>query len=486
MQEVVLRGRGDFEEWRAAARVLLLAGVEPDAVAWISADREEGGLFGGSTGPLPPPRPDLKPPTVPAPFVQLAETVVCHSDPGRFSLLYRLLWRLGRDRALLDMSTDADVVAVRRLAKSVGRDYHKMTAFVRFKEVLLTSGEVGRRRFVAWFEPDHFIVARAAPFFQRRFADMDWLIATPKGSASWDGETLRVTDDGAEKPALSDETDDLWRTYYASIFNPARLKVKMMTTEMPKKYWKNLPEADLIPGLIASAEARVIDMAAQAPTMPPAFHHRLRREEVPPPVITGVTLEAVRKEASACQLCPLHCKATQTVFGEGPERAAVMLVGEQPGDEEDLAGRPFVGPAGRLLNGVLEEAGIDRRSLYLTNAVKHFKYEPRGKRRIHQRPNAGEVQKCRWWLTKEIELVRPKLIVAMGATALAALTGETSALGDMRGERMLDDGRRLFVTVHPSFLLRLPDEARRAYEMERFRQDFRAIAERMALLSRVA
>lgn len=483
MQEVVLRGRGDLDEWRDAARALLLAGVEPDAVSWITADMEEGGLFGGPAQSLPPPRPDAKPPLVPAPFVQLAEAVICHSDPGRFSLLYRLLWRLGRDRALLEMRTDADVVAARRLAKSVGRDCHKMTAFVRFKEVPLGSGQVGRRRFVSWFEPDHFIVARVAPFFQRRFIDMDWLITTPKGSASWNGAVLHVTDEAEEKPALSDETDDLWRTYYASIFNPARLKVKMMTTEMPKKYWKNLPEAEIIPGLIASAEARVIEMAAQVPTMPPAFHHRLRREEVSASVATGKTLEAVRLEASTCTLCPLHCKATQTVFGEGPERAAVMLVGEQPGDEEDLAGRPFVGPAGRLLNGVLEEAGIDRRALYLTNAVKHFKYEPRGKRRIHQRPNAGEVQKCRWWLTKEVELVQPRLIVAMGATALAALTGETSALGDMRGERVLDDGRRLFVTVHPSFLLRLPDEARRTQEMERFRQDFRAIAGRLAALA---
>jgi len=486
MQEVVLRGRGDLDEWRDAARALLLAGVEPDAVSWITADMEEGGLFGAPTQSLPPPRPDAKPPSVPAPFVQLAEAVICHSDPGRFSLLYRLLWRLGQNRALLEMRTDADVVAAHRLAKSVGRDYHKMTAFLRFKEVPLGSGQVGRRQFVAWFEPDHFIVARVAPFFQRRFTDMDWLMATPKGSASWNGEVLRVIDEATEKPVLSDETDDLWRTYYASVFNPARLKVKMMTTEMPKKYWKNLPEAEIIPGLIASAEARVIEMAAQAPTMPPAFHHRLRREEVSAPVTSGETLEAVRHEARTCTLCPLHCKATQTVFGEGPERAAVMLVGEQPGDEEDLAGRSFVGPAGRLLNGVLEEAGIDRRALYLTNAVKHFKYEPRGKRRIHQRPNAAEVQKCRWWLAKEIELVQPKLIVAMGATALAALTGETSALDDMRGERVLDDGRRLFVTVHPSFLLRLPDEARRIREMECFRQDFRTIAKRMAALVNAA
>ncbi|SMC60816.1 UdgX family uracil-DNA binding protein [Rhizobium sp. RU36D] len=477
MHVAILKGRGDFAEWRDPARAYLMAGVEPERIDWRTAGGEAG-LFSDAPTDLPAPSPDIPAPNVPAEFLTLSQAVICHGDPARFALLYRLLFRLARDRNVLDMRADADVAQARRWAQSVRRDCHKMTAFVRFKEMPLPPGVVGRRRFIAWFEPDHFIVARIAPFFQRRFADMDWLIATPKGSIIWDGAELLTSDQPAEKPDLTDQTDDLWRTYYASIFNPARLKVKMMMTEMPKKYWKNLPEAALIPELIASAEARVIDMAARAPTIPPSFHHKLR---VPLPVqedpaAEPESLEALRAAARVCDRCPIHCNATQTVFGEGPAQADVMIVGEQPGDEEDLAGRPFVGPAGRLLNGVLAEAGIDRGKIYMTNAVKHFKYEPRGKRRIHQRPDKGEVDICRWWLTREIELVKPKLIVATGATAVYSLTGQTSPLSQMRGESAMGNGITLFVTVHPSYLLRLPDEHKRAEELARFQQDFQRIA----------
>jgi DNA polymerase len=473
-----LRGRGDPTEWREAARAFLLAGIVPDVIDWRTMDDADG-LFGFDDNHLPPPYPDHPSANVPAAFVKLAEAVLCHSDPTRFALLYRMLFRLVHDRHLLQMASDADVVAAQRMAKSVGRDYHKMTAFVRFKELPMPTDLAGRRRFLAWFEPDHFIVARVAPFFQRRFNDMDWLIATPKGSASWDGETVRVTNEPAEKPNLRDETDELWRTYYASIFNPARLKVKMMTKEMPKKYWKNLPEAELIPSLIANAEANVIDMARKAASEPLPFHHRIQeaaaKVSAAPKAAAG-TIAALKEEARGCTRCDIYCRATQTVFGDGPPDAKVMFVGEQPGDQEDLAGRPFVGPAGKLFNDVIAQVGIDRNSLYITNAVKHFKYEPRGKRRIHQKPNMGEVRQCRWWLTQELELVKPKLVVAMGATALFALTDMRQKLEDVRGEPItMEDGRTLFVTVHPSYLLRIPDEARKADELVRFRQDMNRI-----------
>lgn len=158
-----------------------------------------------------------------------------------------------------------------------------------------------------------------------------------------------------------------------------------------------------------------------------------------------------------------------------------MFVGEQPGDQEDISGRPFVGPAGRLLDQVIAEAGIDRSRLYVTNAVKHFKYEPRGKRRIHQKPNMGEVKHCRWWLDLEMTLVKPKLIVAMGATALAALTDAKQRLQDVRGKAIaIDDRRTLFVTVHPSYLLRIPDERLKAEELARFREDMAKIQRLMA------
>lgn len=476
-----LRGRGDLDEWRKAARGFMMAGIAPEFIEWRTMDDADG-LFGFDDNRLP--QPASPPPkiNVQPSFIRLAEAVVCHSDPTRFAILYRLLFRLYHSHGLLNMASDSDVTLARRLAKSVGRDYHKMTAFVRFKELPLPEGVVGRRRFVAWFEPDHFIIARVAPFFQRRFTDMDWVITTPKGSASWDGEALTTSDDPAPKPNLRDETDDLWRTYYASIFNPARLKVKMMTTEMPKKYWKNLPEAELIPGMIARAEASVLEMASRQASEPLPFHHRIQdaAAKVPaaPHPVEG-TLAAVQEEARHCTRCDIHCLATQTVFGEGPADADVMVIGEQPGDHEDLAGRPFVGPAGQLFNDTLKAVGIERDRLYITNAVKHFKYQPRGKRRIHQKPNMGEIRQCRWWLTQEIELVRPKLIVAMGASALFALTDMRQKLEDVRSEPIaMEGGKTLLVTVHPSYLLRIPDEGQRREELVRFRKDL-AIVRRL-------
>jgi uracil-DNA glycosylase len=478
MYRYSLRGRGDLTEWRDAARAFLLAGIVPDIIDWRTMDDADG-LFGFDDNRLPPPSHLCEPASVPPAFLRLAEAVICHSDPTRFALLYRMLFRLLHHRYLLQVATDTDVVAAQRMAKSVGRDYHKMTAFVRFKELPLSEGTVGRRRFIAWFEPDHFIVSRVAPFFQRRFNDMDWLIMTPKGSASWDGEQLRTNDDPADKPDLRDDTDELWRTYYASIFNPARLKVKMMTKEMPKKYWKNLPEAELIPSLIANAEASVIEMGQKQASEPLPYHHRIQdaaaRVPAAPRPAAG-TLAALKEEARSCTRCDIYCRATQTVFGEGPVDAKAMVIGEQPGDQEDLAGRPFVGPAGKLLNDTLAEVGIERHSLYVTNAVKHFKYEPRGKRRIHQKPNMGEVRQCRWWLTQEIELVKPKLIVAMGATALFAVTDMRQKLEDVRSEPIaMQDGRTLFVTVHPSYLLRIPDEGKKREELARFREDLAAV-----------
>jgi uracil-DNA glycosylase len=170
-------------------------------------------------------------------------------------------------------------------------------------------------------------------------------------------------------------------------------------------------------------------------------------------------LDSLRREASTCRACPLWENATQTIFGEGPRDAEIMLVGEQPGDREDREGRPFVGPAGVLLDRALAEAGVDRERIYVTNAVKHFKFEPRGKRRLHKRPNASEIKICRHWLLDEIEAVRPRLVVALGATAAQGLAGRAIPVGANRGA-VLDvaNGLRVFITIHPSALLRLEDE----------------------------
>ena len=430
-----------------------------------------------------PTAPPLEPPSgtfnVPAKFVELAEVAILHRNPERFALLYRLLWRLRQNHDLLDIATDPDVAEVAAMAKAVRRDEHKMHAFVRFREV----GREQKSHFVAWFEPEHHIVELAAPFFARRFADMPWSILTPDVCAHWDGHAVSITPGVAKSEApTADRLEETWRRYYASIFNPARLKVQAMSKEMPRKYWRNLPEASLIRPLIEGAGRTASAMIANAATEP----HKPQKRPEPLEVNDKASemarkdaddIETLREEAADCRACPLYENATQTVFGEGPQTARIMLVGEQPGDKEDLAGKPFVGPAGQMLDRALEEAGIDRRKVYVTNAVKHFKFVPRGKIRLHQKPNTPEIKACRQWYERELAAIKPDLVVAMGATAAQSVFGKITPINKNRGRPIdLDDGTRALVTVHPSYLLRLPDADAKAREYRRFVEDLKIAA----------
>ena len=477
---VRLASQGDFSGWRDAARRLATNGVAPADIVWSVA--ETGDLF-ADDGALP----DVVPGVtlnVPREFVDRAGAVICHSDPSRFAFLYRVLFRLRTEPNLLKIASDPDVLKFHEMEKSVRRDIHKMRAFVRFVEV----GEGEDKRYAAWFEPEHFIVERNAPFFVRRFTGMAWTILTPKGTAEWDGEKLAIGPPAskAEAPA-ADATEDLWRTYFANIFNPARLKVKAMQAEMPKKYWKNLPEAALIPDLIKGADKAAREMIERMPTMPAPHHAKVQEKywsakDAPADAeVPARSLAEARRQAEGCRRCPLWRDATQTVFGEGPEDARIVFVGEQPGDHEDIAGKPFVGPAGKVFDGVLDEAGVDRRITYVTNAVKHFKFEPRGKRRIHSKPNAGEVQACRWWVEQEIGFIKPDLAVALGATAAQSLLGKAVAVTKMRGQVLTrEDGLPVFITIHPSFILRIRERADAEAERERFVGDMVAVKKLMA------
>jgi uracil-DNA glycosylase len=450
---VSLADEDDFEGWRDAARALAQAGLPASEVVWQVGDTPAD-LFGDEAVLAPPAPRTIK---VSRGFLDLAQTVVLHADPERFALLYALL---ASDPRRLDDRADPLVRRLEGMAREVRRDIHKMRAFVRFREVQDDAGA----RYVAWFEPEHHILRANARFFVDRFANMRWSILTPALSLHWDGETL------AEGPGASkadapgeDPIEDVWKTYYASIFNPARLKIGAMLKEMPRKYWKNMPETALVKELIAGARQRETAMVAKA------------RTEIGGN-IEGAW-EALRDEAAACTRCHLYKHATQTVFGEGPVDARLMFVGEQPGDQEDLAGRPFVGPAGQMFDKAIGEAGIDRSAVYVTNAVKHFKFEPRGKRRIHSKPDAGEIQACRWWYEQERLLVKPDMTVALGATAARQMLGKVVTITSARGRILeLPDGGRGWVTIHPSFLLRLPDKSRAEDEYAAFVEDLKGAA----------
>ena len=455
----------DFAGWRAWSRSLLARGVAPSEVLWRTGD--EADLF--AEPPEPPPA-DAGALRVPKAFVELAQLAVCHSDADRFDLLYRLLSRLAAEPRLMQRATDPDVIRLDALVKSVRRDRHKMTAFVRFRE---TPGDAGAPVYVAWFEPDHYIEELVAPFFVDRYAQMDFAILTPRKSILWRERALSFGP-GAKSSDVPGEDgfSKGWDAYYRSTFNPARLAPKAMLREMPARYWANMPETRQIPAMMAAAAPRVTRLLAADPAAP------TRRKPLarPEPEAPATPLAALRAEAAGCQRCDLCRPATQTVFGEGPETARALFVGEQPGDQEDLAGRPFVGPAGAVFAEALAASGLPRSEVYVTNAVKHFKFEPRGKKRIHKTPNAGEIDICKFWLDRELATVTAPLVIAMGGTALQALTGRRAPVSGLRGRAEPFGELRLFVTVHPSYLLRIPDPGRQRDERARFFEDFREIA----------
>ncbi len=474
MKTIVLAHQVDFEGWRSAARALATAGTPPDSVIWsvgapddlfASAEPEQA-----AAGPAPAF-------SVPRPLVELAQTVIQAQEPERFALLYGLIWRVHQgERALIQDVADPQVNRAMRLAQSVRRDTHKMRAFLRFRAVELA----GETRYVAWFEPEHYIVEANADFFIRRFSTMVFTVLTPYRSLHWTG-TLREFGPGADPNEVPDDDalERYWRAYFTAIFNPARLKVSAMTSEMPRKYWHNLPEAAAIPELVRGAAERTRVMLEQqtmprtAPTSRPAPQAAEPSGDLLAPAAAG-TIQALAQEAAGCRRCHLWEPATQTVFGEGPPDARLMMVGEQPGDQEDLAGRPFVGPAGQMLDRAIQEAGIDRRIVYVTNAVKHFKFEARGKRRIHQKPDTSEIVACNGWLKEERRLVAPTLLLMLGATAARAVLGRTVTISRERGKPIaLDGNQQGLVTVHPSYLLRLPDEESRQREYTAFVTDLK-------------
>ncbi len=449
MRQVVIEP--DFEAWRSTARGLLVNGVDPDAVQILDRETPQnlGLIFGQDDAPLRKVEPGNI--VVPKAFLEAAQVAARHASPERWQLMYRLLWRLQKERMLMHVDIDPDVAELKRMEQQVRRDLHKMHAFVRFRQVTdeMPSGE-SREHFIAWYKPDHNILELAAPFFEERFPTMRWSILTAKQSVHWDPESRHLTwAAGCPREAApqDDELEEMWRSYYKSIFNPARLNPRAMRSEMPVRYWQNMPEVQLLPQLMMQAGSRTDAMIK-------AQNAETAEAYLPP----QHTLPALAQALPQCKGCELYCHATQAVFGEGHVHAELMLVGEQPGDEEDRKGKPFVGPAGKVLNRVVEELGLDRKTMYVTNAVKHFKFVDRGKRRLHQSPRLSEMTACRPWLLAELQAVRPKVVVCLGATAAKSLLGAKFALMKDRGKLVSSPyAEQVVATIHPSAVLRAMD-----------------------------
>ncbi len=473
MPTVALGSPCDREGFFAAIAALRTTGVAWDEVDW---------LVDPNAKPLPHRPSDLA--GLPQSFIDTANAALLHRDADRFLRVHRMAQRLWRDPRHADDVLHPEHVHLQNLERQVRRDKHKMKAFVRFTAVGQgeKDGQVGHvgqggqveqrsddapaaREYVAWFEPDHHIVRAVAPFFARRFATMRWSILTPLGSVRWDGASLThgpaATPDQAPPP---DAGEALWLTYYARIFNPARVKVAAMKREMPVRYWKNLPEAQLIAPLLSGADARVATMIGVAE---PAFRTaKVVCQHAASTADNSTTLRGIAARVLACDACECASRATQAVPGEGPDHARIVIVGEQPGDREDLEGRPFVGPSGALLWQALNSLGVQAQDVYVTNAVKHFNYDYRGKRRMHKTPGQREIQQCSTWLEQELNVLRPERILALGTTArdaLLALPGFTSRpSSDARDAMSPEVGRSaqgapVYAALHPSALLRRGD-----------------------------
>lgn len=429
----------DFESFRRVARPLIAAGIRPGELVWRDPSEAQAELFGAEEPALQLPQPTAAAPRVPRRFVELAELAALYRGPDRFGLLYRVLFRLTHgEHELLEDELDPDVRALQLRVQSVRKDEHRMHAFVRFRKLEVE----GVEHFVAWYAPEHHILRLAAPFFERRFAAMRWSILTPDESAHWDGASLQYGPGAPRSQApQEDELEALFRTYYGATYNPARANLPLFRKHVPAAFARNMPELDQLPALVQSAahSKAPADGDSAAPLVP-----------------AGADIPTLREAARACLACPAGELGTQTVFGEGRSDARLCLVGEQPGDEEDRRGRPFVGPAGQVLDRALAEAAVPRDELYVTNAVKHFMYIYRGERRLHSKPSLRVVRACKPWLEAELQAVRPQVVLCLGATAAQSFMGPRFSITRNRGRVFETPWAKAFiVSFHPSAILRM-------------------------------
>jgi probable DNA metabolism protein len=460
-----------YRAWRSAALEALAAGRPPETLTWrLEQDGQAQALQGqasldyahgiddmsGNASPVALNSGVTAPIHISKDLSALMQEAALFRDPQRWAFLYKVLWRWTQGDRAVASAADEDGARLSRMARAVRRDKHDMIAYVRFRK---QPQEAGRPEYLAWYAPDHDVLAWAADHFAQRMGRASWMIATPGGAACWDGSTLHLRRERAleadHAPACADDAEALWLVYYRSTFNPARLNEAVLEQQMPVRFWKGLPEGAMIPGMVSAARNGA-QCVAQAATVGARKGKSI--------AVDAGQAQPVRDQPSsldACRRCDLWRNATQAVPGVGPHRARIMVIGEQPGDQEDLAGQPFVGPAGQLLDDAMHRAGVARTDIYLTNAVKHFKWGPRGKRRLHKTPAQREVEACYYWLEKELDSIKPAVIVTLGATALSALLRQKSALQDYIDAPFDVEGMPAIATYHPSFALRQRDHAER-------------------------
>lgn len=451
-----------FESWKNQARESLKNSIEPEEVSFQSlGDTQLSIGFGEALK-----RVKEKRNTTEYNFkisrsvLSFLKYISCNKSESRWKQMYTLVYRINNgERDLLEDPSDSLTNSLKLMHQQVRRDRHKMTAFVRFRET-------PDRRYFAFYRPEHYITELSSSFFKKRFGEMDWTIATPHRTARWFNSNLSFSAGLPEDPFEGkDNFEDLWCDYYASIFNPARVKVSAMKNEMPTKYWSTMPETKLISKLIYDAPARVNAMQSK------------RVSAARLPVLTS--LSGLHSALQSCDACDLAKLGTKVVSGEGSAEAKIMLIGEQPGDNEDRQGKCFVGPAGQLLNSILESVGINRSEIYLTNAVKHFNHTLRGELRLHARPKGAHINCCKPWMEKEIELLKPKVIVLMGTTAAQSVLGKRVPIKDLLFKTLKRYKALCFVTYHPSAILRAATDEKKN-ELTQIVQQTLQLAEKMA------
>ncbi|MFM0175149.1 UdgX family uracil-DNA binding protein [Paraburkholderia sediminicola] len=469
-----------FAAWRRAARELLRQGVEPERIEWLEFDSVDSGTGSVAAPDSSAATPVVATPAIPRELLAWLKTAACFCAPDRWSLLYRILWRWTHgERHVLDPQ-DVDGALLDQRIQSVEHETSDLVTLTLFRR---RDPSMGAPEFVGWYEPHHDLLAQAAERFTERMGDSTWMLATPQGAAFWNGMLLRISRPATEEnghvthalpagqqnepatptlppsqrnrpttPTLppaamageattSEPTEALWLAYYASVFNAAPAPV-------PLRYWRTPPAGPPLPAQLARERSRLGAQSGTVtvPEMPP-----LEYSAVTPP------LREPTGPLATCRRCALWRNAKQAVAGAGPAQATLMVVGEQPGEHENQHGAPFTGPAGQLLDTVLARAGLERAALYLTYAVKHYKWETLEQQRVHRTPARREVEACQYWLEAELTQVAPRVVVTLGATALKALTGAHVNLSEYLGLTIDHGGRLIVPTWHPSYALKMAD-----------------------------